>query len=864
MNNNGGPLRPPPPQVHRSRDSRSGYFATYTSSPVTTPSPPPPLQPLSLGGATVAATGAQIATSIPYSPPPPPPPRVQPVSSSPSLLLTPASLSGVPVATNQAASKAGIPRRIGGFSSAGYSLSSPTTSSLGQNQLLQGGNTPLSSSSASLHQSNSSTTNVAATATVAAANATAASGSSSRLGYPRTPNPPSAAEAIHGPVREPVREFTPPTDRLIVGVDFGTTFSGVAAVYTPTPDDIEIIKTWPGGNGITSDKVPTEMAYDLPLDAPPGTEPTVRWGFQFKPEESRLRCIKLFLDRTQKLPFYVSPLETAAQLSRYKKTVVDAVADYLTQVYKHTMDTLSRRYGASFMASTRVDFVLTCPAVWSDAAKNTTLLAAERAGMGDRSSIQMISEPEAAAVYTLKAIQPNHLNIGDNFIVCDGGGGTVDLIAYKIISLKPLRVEESAVGTGGLCGSAFLNYRFEEHVSRRLGQSRFNEMKTKKSKTWQMGLRYFEEFVKRNFNENEHQEVNIPFPGLPDDEEVGLDSGFLVMTAEQVLEIFEPIVKEVCDLVQGQVDKLRAKGGIVSGIILVGGFGQSDYLYRRLKHHFRGNLIGDIVSHGTGSSQLPPPPYSERPTHSAAASLDIASLHLADSLGSNGAAPVPPIDVMQPVYAWTAVVRGAVLRGLEGSMVLSRRARYHYGTSYATVYDQAKHSVSERYWSPLWERWMVSDRMQWHIAKDDSISPLSPIAFHYTRNFRPGQSLIVTDDLLACAADKPPESYARSGGDGSQGFTGFGKSAPNGSSNSDSLVTGETGDDNSSNLIHVCTLTTDLSAVPRSLFTRLTTTRGVEFDNLDFTLEMVVDSAGLGFELKVDGVRYGRVEADFH
>ena len=40
--------------------------------------------------------------------------------------------------------------------------------------------------------------------------------------------------------------------------------------------------------------------------------------------------------------------------------------------------------------------------------------------------------------------------------------------------------------------------------------------------------------------------------------------------------------------------------------------------------------------------------------------------------------------------------------------------------------------------------------------------------------------------------------------------------------------------------------------------------RGVEFDNLDFTLEMIVDSAGLGFELKVDGVRYGRVEAESH
>lgn len=198
----------------------------------------------------------------------------------------------------------------------------------------------------------------------------------------------------------------------------------VAAVYTSTPDDVEIIKTWPGGNGITSDKVPTEIAYDTPTT--PGAEPSVKWGFQFKPEESRLRCIKLFLDRSQKLPFYVSPHDTAAQLKTFNKNVVDAVSDYLTQIYKHTMDTLTRRYGESFMQSTRVDFVLTCPAVWSDAAKNTTLQAAERAGMGSKSEIQMISEPEAAAVYTLKAIQPNHLNIGDNFIVCDAGGGTVE------------------------------------------------------------------------------------------------------------------------------------------------------------------------------------------------------------------------------------------------------------------------------------------------------------------------------------------------------------------------------------------------------------------------------------------------------
>ncbi|KAI9832344.1 MAG: hypothetical protein M1826_002030 [Phylliscum demangeonii] len=600
------------------------------------------------------------------------------------------------------------------------------------------------------------------------------------------------------------------TDRLIVGVDFGTTYSGVAAVYSSTPDDVEIIKTWPGGNGITSDKVPTEIAYVTapasghdaagsgtgPGKGPSSTTATaIKWGFQFKPEDSRLRCIKLFLDRNQKLPHFVSPLETATLLRKYERTVNEAVSDYLTQLYTHTMDTLTRRYGASFMAITKVEFVLTVPAVWSDAAKHATLVAAERAGLGQRHELRLISEPEAAAVYTLKAIQPTHVQAGDHFIVCDAGGGTVDLIAYRVTQLAPLRVEESAVGTGGLCGSTFLNYRFEEHVRTRLGAARFREMQDRKPKTWQMGLAYFEEFVKRNFDEAERQDVNVPFPGLADDAGAGLDSGFLVLSPAQVKEIFDPVVHEVVALVQGQVDGIRARDEVVSGIVLVGGFGQSNYLYRHLKRQF----------------DAAPPAYSERP-EPAAARRSRASA----------------IEVMQPVYAWTAVVRGAVLRGLEGSMVVSRRSRWHYGTSYATVFDPDRHPIADRYWSPLWERWMVSDRMQWHIAKGAQISEHAPISFHYTRNFRPGESLIVDDDLIACEHDPAPASVRK-------GAT-----------------------------LTVCTLTTDLRAVPKALFTRLTTSKSVEFDNLDFTLDMTIDSAALVFELKVDGVRYGGVTAKFH
>lgn len=116
--------------------------------------------------------------------------------------------------------------------------------------------------------------------------------------------------------------------------------------------------------------------------------------------------------------------------------------------------------------------------------------------------------------------------------------------------------------------------------------------------------------------------------------------------------------------------------------MLVGGFGQSNYLYSCLKQHF--------------NTPTSPPPYSERPR--------------------SGIASASGIEVMQPLYAWTAVVRGAVIRGLEGSMVVTRKARYHYGTSYATVWEEDKHPIADRYWSPLWERWMVSDRMQWRTV----------------------------------------------------------------------------------------------------------------------------------------------------
>lgn len=108
-------------------------------------------------------------------------------------------------------------------------------------------------------------------------------------------------------------------------------------------------------------------------------------------------------------------------------------------------------------------------------------------------------------------------------------------------------------------------------------------------------------------------------------------------------------------------------------------------------------------------------------------------------------------------------------------------------------------------------------------SQGEKVTERTPIAFHYTRNFRPGQSLIVEDDLIACDADVAPTAL-RAGLE-------------------DPVVT-------------VCTLTTDLSVVPKELFFRETTSDGVEYLGLDFTLNMLVDSASLVFELRVEGVSF--------
>lgn len=85
----------------------------------------------------------------------------------------------------------------------------------------------------------------------------------------------------------------------------------------------------------------------------------------------------------------------------------------------------------------------------------------------------MISEPEAAAIYALDAMDPHNVKVGDTFVVCDAGGGTVDLISYSVSALRPmLEITEASSGTGLLCGASFLNRKFKMFLTEKLKDER--------------------------------------------------------------------------------------------------------------------------------------------------------------------------------------------------------------------------------------------------------------------------------------------------------------------------------------------------------------------------------------------------------
>lgn len=266
--------------------------------------------------------------------------------------------------------------------------------------------------------------------------------------------------------------------------------------------------------------------------------------------------VKLLLDPDQEIPLYLPTRNVKRNLKDLPKDAVLVAADFIGAIYGHALSKIENAVVSDYYNLCQKEFVLSVPAIWSDAAKNATLEAAKMAGIFP---VTLIKEPEAAALYTLHSME-FAIQGGDVFVVCDAGGGTVDLISYEVVGLEPsLQVKELVPGSGGMAGSLGLNQRFAETVRNLVGDDQYHELK--KTKGFSLAEKQFDREVKRSFQGDAEEEYFITFPlaVMEDDKDNGLESSCWRITGKDLKEIFAPLVSDILRLIDDQIKSIKIK-----------------------------------------------------------------------------------------------------------------------------------------------------------------------------------------------------------------------------------------------------------------------------------------------------------------
>ncbi|ORE05092.1 hypothetical protein BCV72DRAFT_250807 [Rhizopus microsporus var. microsporus] len=430
--------------------------------------------------------------------------------------------------------------------------------------------------------------------------------------------------------------------KVVIAYDFGTTFSGASYAFTHTtvPEVFDIQK-WPQKGGNFYPKTPSISAYKK---SDPST--IVEWGhsakkLMSKPQAAKehfiLTNFKLRLDET---------LFLRGSLDINKRSPVDNIADYLTCLHQHVLDEVTRGFAKNYPPET-FRYCLTVPAMWSDLAKFYMRRAAIKAGLihadDPQDRLILISEPEAAALYCERMCEQVNLKKGDRIMICDAGGGTVDLILFEVMDeniQSNHRLKEVTKGMGESCGSVFLDYNFRALLEEKLG----DQVKDLPPATINNLMDQFIDNIKPEFDGLDDQYLNIPvsidLSQLDDD---CLDEGTMILRAQDLKEkVFEPVVRRVLALIEKQYNQVSDQR--VSCIFLVGGFGSSNYLFQRVQETFQ-----DRVK-----------------------------------------------QILCPPRAAMAVVRGAVYFGLNPRLITSRVSRRTYGINAGLPFDESIDPPSSR------------------------------------------------------------------------------------------------------------------------------------------------------------------------
>ncbi|OLN95475.1 Heat shock 70 kDa protein 12B [Colletotrichum chlorophyti] len=589
-------------------------------------------------------------------------------------------------------------------------------------------------------------------------------------------------------------------DVMVIGVDFGTTYSGVAWATAAdfASDQINLITTWPG-TGREEGKAPTELFYE---------DDQIMWGYEIPPDADPVRWFKLLLLKDEDLDPELRSSEFILRgrkmLRETGKTAVDLIADYLRALSRYVIEVINKSRGESVVDALRFHIVITVPAIWKGYARQGMEEAARKAGILDKrpagdTTLTFAPEPEAAALSTL--CEPGRkTKDGEVYVICDAGGGTVDLISYEIGQTNPVAMREAVEGTGGLCGGIFIDEAFERACKSRLGR-KWDRLSKAGIKEIIKGE--WETAIKPQFNptaKGKEYVVSIPAEAFGksslDDlsREPVIKNGRIHFKASHIEGAFAESFVGIDKLVDHQIGTAAKKGLAVKGIILVGGLGASPFLYEHLKSRHSKNGITILQSGG-----------------------------------------------MKPR---TAICRGAVYKGFldglgvaEGNLVkpngtvieapikvTSTVSRASYGIKFRDKYDETKHLREDKQWDDDEGCWRAKNQMEWYLRRGENVSKKDPVRHSFYNTYREDFGGTFEVELYECEDQEAPTRRTPS-------------------------------------VNFLCSIKCKLD-IPYSKLPEFKTQDGVRAKRMDYEVEMVPSGASMEFVVYIEGRKQGVRNAD--
>jgi len=174
-------------------------------------------------------------------------------------------------------------------------------------------------------------------------------------------------------------------------------------------------------------------------------------------------------------------------------------------------------------------------------------------------------------------------------MICDAGGGTVDLAVYKVLgNLQHLEIAELCARSGANCGSIFLDLRFQELVKTLLADHPAHLDPPSLANF----MHIFSDEEKLAYGGEVDDDEMFSFtcfnPHDPHDPSVGLINGDLVIPGNLLRrEVFDPVVDQVITLIETQSSKVTQP---IDALLLVGGFSGCEYLFKRVDERFGSHI----------------------------------------------------------------------------------------------------------------------------------------------------------------------------------------------------------------------------------------------------------------------------------